>query len=290
MHEPLNSPRSYMGLDLGGAKNLRTTLAVLQHYGKENKTFLLDIYDNIGGDENQSADEALVDIVRKYSETLERIAVTVPLELPPCIECVRKQCPMPAKCVVPEVKNMRQIIKKATKREKNDNYPKIKEFTPYTQRPVELWIRYEVLPLLNSKYRFDIDETLGGSRGPLTARMRFLKRHLSEKPLIEVLPKLTVAILASQLGVSHRYISSYRNLEIGAHARLNILETITKHFSIFVYEKDARRISQSLTAFDAFICALTGLLDHLSLCEPIPPRFPKKSGWVYYPKIGTLYK
>ena len=191
---------------------------------------------------------------------------------------------MPNKCIVPEVKWMRDTVKKATRTPDN---LRVLEFTPYTQRPVELWIRYQILSKLSDTARFEIDETLGGNRAPLTARMNFLKRHLTNIDLIEVWPKLTVAILATHLGLTKRTVSTYRHLEQGSHARGEILETLVAKHGVFIYERDIRKLSASLPCFDAFICAYTALLSDTGRCSKIPAGFPVHTGWVHYPDYET---
>ncbi len=264
--------RRYLGIELAGAKNQKTTLAVIEFYPKEKKTFLLEIFDRIANRENQTNDEALLEIIQEMSSFHSKVGVNVPLELPPCITCTRKKCPLPTHCTVPVVKWMREFSLK-------------KDFTPYTQRPIELWIRYQVLPRLAGNTLFEVDETLGGSRAPLTARMNFLKRHLEDLTLFEVWPKLTMEILISQLKIEKRIANHYRKLEDGAHAREEILTQLAKDNEIFIYERDFKKLSLNLASFDAFICAFTVLMADQKQCVKIPKGFPTASGWVNYPQL-----
>jgi hypothetical protein len=178
---------------------------------------------------------------------------------------------------------MREISKKTSRSQNKAS--RVREFTPYTQRPIELWIRQSVFPKLPENTHFEIDETLGGNRAPLTARMSFLKRHLNPIPLIEVLPKLSVAILTAQLELDKRIISTYRQLEEGIHSREEILIQLSKKHDVFIYERDLRKLTQSLTAFDAFICAYTAFLADQDQCVKIPKGFPVASGWAQYPQL-----
>jgi len=270
-----------LGLELSGAKNPKTALATIQFYPKERKAFLLDIYERISGHDHQSGDEALLEVIQELAPKPVLLAVNVPLELPPCISCSRKHCPLPHRCSVPTVQWMRETTRKASK---SSSEIRVKEFTPYTQRPVEIWNRYHVLPTLDPSATFEIDETLGGNRAPLAARMNFLKRHLGKHRLIEAWPKLTIAMLAQGLGLSRRTLSSYRHLEEGAHARAEILEKLVAKHAIFIYERDQRKLSHSLTAFDAFLCAYTALLCDRDQCVKPPRGFPIASGWVEHPR------
>lgn len=282
-------PRRYLGLELAGAKNSKTTLAVIEYYPKENKIFLLDVHDKLGAGEEDPADQVLIELIREHADENPHhsliLGANVPVQLPACIGCERK-CPMPGKCTVPSVKWMRDSVRKAS-RSSSADLPRIKEFTPYTQRPVELWLRYSILPQLPERIRFDIDETLGGNKAPLTARFQYIQKHLKGFRIVETWPKLTIACLGEELKLNHRLQTSYRKLEEGAHARTEILEEIIDHFGIFVYDRDARKISQSLTAFDAFICALTALLSDTERCAQPPKGFPVQSGWIHYPEFST---
>lgn len=278
-------PRRYLGLELAGAKNQKTALAVLEYYPKEQKTFLLDVYDKISAEEKQTGDEALLatldEVISNEAHRIAKLGVNVPITLPPCIECTRKTCPLPESCSVPTVKWMRELTRKA-ENEGRDLGVNVREFTPYTQRPFEIWARYQILPKLHPDYRFEIDEALGGNRAPLTARMHFLSRHLSQINLVEVWPKLTISTLAQGIGIPRRIISSYRKLEEGYSARMELLETLAMKKGVFIYERDLKKLSQSLTAFDAFICAYTALLTDRNMTVAPPKGFPKDSGWVHY--------
>lgn len=265
MREPLR----YLGLDLSGAKNSKTALAAIHYYPRERKIFLLDVYDRVVHRDDQNSDEALLEMILELKEDVSRVGVNVPLVLPPCIPCQRKTCPLPSHCTVPAVKWMRKKTKEF--------------FTPYTQRPIEIWVRKQVLPDLGDWLHFDVDETLGGNKAPLTARMHFLQRHLAGIELVEVWPKLSVLILAKSLGLSRRVITSYRHLELGAHARAEILEKMISQHGVFIYDRDLRKLAQSLTAFDAFFCAYTALLSDHELCVKPPKGFPTATGWVQYP-------
>ncbi len=281
-------PRRFLGLELSGAKNSKTGLAALEYYPREKKIFLLDLYEKIVPREGQTSDDAVIELIREHAgesgKGIELLGVNVPLSLPPCITCTRKTCPTPARCVVPEVKWMREQTKRAQKSgDLKHAGIRALDFTPYTQRPVELWTRYHVFAELPAHARFEIDETLGGNRAPLAARMHYLKWHLGQIPLIEVWPKLTVAILADQCKLPRRILTSYRQLESGAHARLEILEAWARDFGLFIYERDQNKLAENLSAFDAFVCAFGALLAGTERSAERPKGFPALGGWVDYP-------
>ena len=280
----MRESRRYLGLELSGAKNQKTALAVLEYYPTEKKIFLLDIFDRVAVHEGQSADEALLELIADFKPGVAKLGVNVPLQLPPCTTCMRKACVTAGKCAAPAVQWMRSLNKKASR---GAEKKLVREFTPYTQRPVELWIRYRVLPKLPESHRFEIDETLGGNKAPLTMRMDYLKRHLRDLQLVEVWPKLTVAILALELGLSRRTIVSYRHLEEGIHAREEILEKLVEEHGVFIYERDVRKLAHSLASFDAFICAYSALLADIHKCTRHPAGFPVSSGWVQFPEFAN---
>ena len=277
--------KRFLGLELSGAKNQKTSLAVLEYYPKEKKTFLLDVFDKVATHEDQTSDEALIELIEEESQRDQPqiLAVNVPLTLPPCITCSSKTCPAGKKCSSPSVLWIQQYLKKLG--HKKNHFPRVNPVTPYTQRPIEVWVRYQVFSELPKTHQFDIDETLGGNKAPLTARMHYLKKHLKKVTCIETWPKLTISSMSKSLGLQPRVIHSYRLLEQGAHFREEILIQIAKEFEIFIYERDLRKLSTSLTAFDAFICAFTALLWDRSECVKVPKGFPEKSGWVYYPRV-----
>lgn len=292
-------PRRYLGIELAGAKSARTAVAALEYYPREKKIFLLDIFDRIAASEDHSSDESLIEILHEMGAGAAGIGVNVAFELPPCIACTRKTCPLPAKCTVPAVKWMRELKKKVTpkalslagpKREDGTLPPRVarsRDFTPYTQRPVELHIRHKVLEQLPEAAQFDIDESLGGSRAALTARMHFLSRHLPVGVLcFETWPKLTIGALSERLQFSKRTLHAWRKPEEGAHARSDILDKITEALGVFIYERDQRKLAQSLAAFDAFLCALTAQLADNGLCARPPAGFPSSTGWVHFPIEG----
>lgn len=292
MSEPKTQIKSkrILGLELSGAKSAKTSLAVLEYYPKEKKIFLLDIYDKIGSDkEEESSDVVLLDTlheIKASGNTKEfLLGVNVPLTLPPCIECTKVKCPLPQKCTVPEVKWMRDQVHSANTR---DAKIRVRDFTPYTQRPFEIFARYKILEKLNPEARFEVDEALGGNKAPLTARMQFLKRHLKNFSLIEVLPKLTVASLCMELRLPRRLYQNYRKPEEGFDARLTLLEHICEDHDIFIYDRDLKKCATYLTAFDAFICAYTALLSDKGETVKSPKGFPKQSGWIEYPEKGGL--
>lgn len=276
------SSKRFMGINLSGAKNFKTTLVILEYFKREEKIFVLDVVDHLGPEGTIPADEVLLAEIDNWKSKLNGIAVDAPVTLPPCLPCP-KSCKGFSRCPKQATAWMKLFI---AKKEAEGLEPR--PISSYTQRPIELWLRYEVLPWIPERYHFEIDETLGGTKAPLTARMHYLARFLDPTPIFEVLPKLTLALLSEKLELHPRYLSSYRRLEEGALAREKILEALAKKMGIFFYEKDLYRLAASLGAFDAFLSAYTALLNDLGHCVHPPRKFPKDSGWIYYPKTEKL--
>jgi hypothetical protein len=282
-------PRRYLGLELAGAKNQKTSLAVLEYYPREQKVFLLDVYDRISAHEGQTGDQALIETLEEATSNeknrVAKIGVNVPIELPPCITCTRRQCLGSGGCSEPIAKWMRETARKAA--ESDEHGMNVLEVTPYTQRAFEIWARYRILPELHPDLRFEIDEALGGNRAPLTARMHYLKKHLDGLPIVEVWPKLTISTIAQAFGLPKRLIQNYRKPEEGYPARIELLETIAMKKGVFIYDRDLKKLGQSLTAFDAFICAYTAVLADRDMTARAPKGFPKGASWVaYFPPAG----
>lgn len=272
---------TYLGMDLAGARNLKTALAVLQHFPRENKTFLLDVYDRIAPRRGQNGDEALLELLEELRDGAAALGVDVGWQLPPGAACSCRGCAGSGKpCTHPSTRWMHAFHRK--------HAPKSPEPTPYTQRPVELWVRHQLLPRLPDGARFDVDETLGGTRAPLVARMHWLSRRLAPAiagglQLREVWPKLSFARLAHEFGLGRRIFVGWRHLEDGVQARETFLQRLVEEHGVFIYDRDLRKLAQHLPAFDAFLCAYTALLADRGACARPPAGFPVESGWVTYP-------
>ncbi len=271
----------YIGLSLGGAKSDRTCLTVIDHYRKQEKAFVIDVFEGVGPEkadkENNhpefTADQVLLELIEEHQPGIHAIATDAPLTLPPCLSDCEKSCTGYESCNRSEVKWMRNLYKKT--KEKNS---KLKYFTPYTQRPVELYFKYkfpsdEILP----------DETLGANLAPQTARMQYLKRHLKNIELIEVWTKLTLLHISKTLKLSKKELQNYRNLERGLHVRERILSRLVEKSQIFIYERDYKKLIQNISAFDSLICGWVALQYGRDQIETFRSDLPLESGWVTLP-------
>jgi hypothetical protein len=274
----------YLGLVISGAKNDRSALSVLEYFPSEKKLFLLDVFDRVTAREHQTSDEALLELLHESMRGETVMGVHVPLSMPPCLGCSESAC-VSKGCISKEAHWMRLFSQEFESTKKS----RTKQPTAYTQRAVELWIRHQIIPELSEAARFEVDEALGGTQAPLTARMHYIKQRLhSDWTLFETWPKLSIACLTQELQLSRRTLASYRQLDDGVHARTEILERLIEKAGIFVYDRDLRKLGQSLSAFDSFICAFTALQSQLGHCHTRPQGFPKTAAWVQFPKTCRL--
>lgn len=276
------SAQRFLGLDLAGAKNTKTTLAILESYPNERKIFLLDVHEQLGAEESENPDRALIERIHASIPAKATLGTSAPLTLPPAIGCSCRKCG-PGQCKSPASRWTLAYLKKVAARSKSQDLPKLRIFTPYTQRPLEVWARYEILPLVSARASIEIDETLGANKAPLAMRMIYLRKFLKNVECVEIWPKLTAWSLGKWLHLPARTVSGMRTLDEGVHAREEFLEALAKKENLFLYDKDARKLIHSLAAFDAFLCAYTALLCKSGRTLPHPKGFPVQSGWVEVP-------
>lgn len=302
-----------VGLELLGARNDKTSIVSLEYFPTSHKIFVTEIFDRLSASEASestangerqvfdtlfveptaqnrglvprrkrdksllpSSDLDVLSALTHLQEANAKLFVNVPLQLPPCLLCERLGCSPLQGCLAPEVKWVQRTFSHSGKKQ-------LVEFSPYTQRPIEPWMRQALLPEIPKELRFDIDEALGGNKAPLTARFHFLRRFLKFAKINEVWPKLSVVQLGIEHRISRRALQSYRHLEVGAQARMEILETLADAYSVFIYDRDLRRMATSLSAFNAFISAFTGYLAECGQTQDPPNGFPVTSGWVLFP-------
>lgn len=273
----------YLGLSLGGAKSDRTCLTVIDYYNEHDKSFIVDVYESVAAEGDQTADVVLLELVDELSkeispmgdEGIRAIGVDAPLTLPPCLLGCDAPCGGYDKCKKPEVRWMRNQYLKA--KAKN---PKLKHFTPYSQRPVDLYFRYK----LNEASLFQ-DETMGANLAPQAVRMNYLKRHLAKTNLVEVWPKLALYHVQKALRLTRRDVLEYRHLERGVHIRERIVERLAERSQIFVYERDMKKFIANMDAFDSLICAWVAMQSDLGLSVKFKSDLPLESGWVQIPQL-----
>lgn len=277
-----NAAQLSLGLELGGGKSARTSLVVLKYFPAEKKVFLQEVHSQLQATREESGDEALLKLLNTFPAA-ETLAVHAPLSLAPCITCQLPVCPRFEQCTVPSVAWMREEAKRL-------KLTALKAPTPYTQRPVDLYLRGRVqkdLPI-----DVPLEETLGSGLAPLAARMQYLKRHLPQKKFLEVNPKISIAAIAQWFGISQRELRRYRDMEDGAQNRIFLLEAIARGSknidvpTLFLYNADTVLLAKDLDAFDAFITALMPIYQEAGLLRNYDPDYEGAWGTVALPALS----
>jgi hypothetical protein len=184
----------------------------------------------------------------------------------------RLKCPGYEICEEPEIDWM---WKHYRSKEKKKGPPRL--FTPYTERCVEQYLHNQL------EEPFHMPHSLGANFAPLTARARFITRRLNFQAL-EVFPKLSLWRIGNALHIPKNNLRYHRHWDSGTASRQLILTKMMEKNLAFIYDQDVKILVESPQAFDSFLCALTGLLSFLGLCEARPRGFPRREGWIEIPK------
>lgn len=271
----------FAGLELGGSKGARTTFISIKYYPGKKRIFIDKIVEKIQGDRTVSGDDRLIELLE--TTAARTVAVNSPLSLPPCIGCVMPECPGISRCVVPEVEYMRHVATQTDVRQE-------KMPTPYTQRAADVYLRQLIAKGL--PVAIDVDETLGASNAPLTARFQYLRSHLPKQSFIEVNSKITTARLADWFGFSSRELRRYRGMEHGLLNRVFLLQKMEKKQRdlpgiphLFLYETDMQLLAASIHAFDAFMAAMVCVYNFEKLTEVEPDEFAGNFNFITLPQM-----
>ena len=220
--------------------------------------------------QDDSNDAELLRVLDQFMPSLESVSFDVPLALPPCIGCQLK-CPGQENCKVASVQWMSEHHKKTNALKKNT-----KLFTPYTQRPVDLYLQSEF-----SKVDYAHD-ALGSNLAPLTTRAHFLSRRLKTK-LYETITELSVLRIGENLGLPKKVLTTEGRAFDHDESRQLFLQSLLNMSLVFIYQQDMQRLIDHKEDFESFIAALTGFLKFMDQTELPPKGFPKKEAWVHYP-------
>ena len=123
---------------------------------------------------------------------------------------------------------------------------------------------------------------------PMTARAYYLRRRIN-KPFIEVDPKVSLWRIGRSMGIQKSYLRSYKHSVSGDEVREAILSHLIKSEVAFIYDEDRKKLIEDFASFDAFLCALTGLLKYKKQVEPRPKAFPKGEAWIEIPKQALSF-
>lgn len=261
----------FIGVSLGGGKTDKTCLSVIEYYPLQKKIFLSRLFDKIKTEGEVSADWQIHQLITKCPPPVESVAFDVPLQLPKCVTC-RLKCPGYEICEEPEIEWM---WKHHRSKEKRKAPPRL--FTPYTERCVEQYLHNQL------EEPFHLPHSLGANFAPLTARARFINRRLQTTAL-EVFPKLSLWRIGNALHIPKTNLRFHRHWDAGSESRQLILTKMMDKNLAFIYDQDVKTLVESPQAFDSFLCALTGLLSFLGLCEARPRGFPRRESWIEIPK------
>ena len=158
--------------------------------------------------------------------------------------------------------------------------------TPYTQRPVEFYLKYELLPRFAPDLRCVVEDALGSNQAPHTARMHYLKRIWTKGSLVEVNAKLTAGIWAKQDLLPSKAYLAYRKPQVGEEARSQCLDALQDAFNLFIYEHDRLKLCAYLGAFDSLVTALSVHLETQRRTEAPPLGFPPGATWISFPRVA----
>jgi hypothetical protein len=149
--------------------------------------------------------------------------------------------------------------------------------TPYTERCSDFYVNHYL------EEKFNISHAMGANLAPLTSRAIFLLRRLSI-PAIEVIPQISLWRIGRSLGLSKTHLRAFDKSFEGGEARLAILEKLIERDIAFIYAQDLRLMVEKPEPFDAFLCALTGILKFRGLVEKRPEGYPRGEAWVTIPE------
>ncbi len=266
----------FIGVSLSGGKADKACVAVVEYFPKFKKIFLSNMFERIKSQAQISADLKIHEIIESYQGKVQSVAWDVPWTQPFCNRC-DLPCPGYEACQVEHI----QWMRKHNQEEQKQKKPK-KLFTPYTERPVEMYLKSEIEEPMN------VGPALGANLAPLLARASFIERRLN-LPSIEVFPKLSIWRIGRALNVGKTHLRYHRHSTSGNESRKIIIQQLTLNKLAFLYEQDQRLMVENNHAFEAFICALTGYLKATGQTEPRPPDFPSNETWIEFPKEKLIW-
>ena len=261
----------FAGISLGGGKNDRTSVAVIEYYPMQKRIFLRHLRDKIKPEEEVSTDLVLHRFLTEKEIGIEAIGFDVPTQLPKCMRC-KLRCPGYEKCKEPEIKWLWEKHREQSAKKKT-----LRIFTPYTERCVDSVLQYDM------ESPFLPGHALGANLAPLTARAHFLIRRL-KIPTYETYLPASIWRIGRELGLSKGMLQKEILTVGGESARAEFLDAVASRKLIFLYHQDQKILTESLSAFNSFITAIVIHLAVNGQCEKRPVGFPRKEAWTMIPK------
>jgi predicted nuclease with RNAse H fold len=293
--------RTFVGIDLGGARGKTTAVARVTTDDQGLRTSA--VVQHVGTRNHRQApwyDDALIELAAELKGEAV-IAINAPLTLPACIRCVEQVCPGQSGCVDPAVVWLNTAgteLLQATAvadldrvaatpssgfgsnapapRTSDRNRPLL---TPYTHRPTAVYLRHQ--------RQIQTRETLGQGSGPITARATHLRRAFERhgfalnRNLIEVSPRATVHAFFGE-----RKARGYKRDADPWKTRAEIVERLAT--SLRFSERSGLSREQVLRndhCFDAVLAAYTAFLWARDGWE-VPPdlaHLAETDGWIWVP-------
>lgn len=157
-----------------------------------------------------------------------------------------------------------------------------KLFSPYIER----WVDHYVATELEEPFPFT--QALGANTAPIWARAKYLTRQI-RVPLIEVNPRVSLWRIGRALNMQKSHLRFHKHQIDGEVARKAFLSELIERDIAFLYEQDIRILVENIEAFDAFLCALTAVLQFKGQCEERTRDLPATGGWIEIPKADIIW-
>ena len=258
-----------LGLELSGARNARSVIAVFDYFPDLPKLVLREIVNsNPSGFHND--DEKLLECLEELSSPAtalqQGIYVNAALSLPPTL--------LP--------KEEREEQENWMQDSWNSLEEKPKPFLPYLQRPAEIYLRHL------SPSHFPIADSFS-QNAPLSFRALNLKEKINGT-FFEVNNRISLFQFGQSLKINPYSIQSLGSLTDGLRYRQEFLQSLKSNFpALFIYEEIEESLLLKLEEFQAFITGLTGFLHSNSASLKRPRNFPKSASWIQVPKVKNTF-
>lgn len=257
----------WLGIHLSGPNADRTVIALCEL--RDGRPVLVQIIERIGSRANLSSDERIVEMIIN-SNSKPTIFVDVPLGLPPCLRCERSSCPSTIKCDDMSVAYMLSLD--------TGSKTKRRPFSPQSHRVWDVFSR-------NHNPHFE--PSFSANLAPLALRGKILQKRLAsldrEHLLMETNISMSLAAMATSLGIAKDKIKLYKSFEHGSTVRHLILKALVEkglfEAGAFLQEK----FVQSLDCFQAAICAWLNVQHHLGRLQSPPAHYLQDESWVWLP-------
>lgn len=199
-------PRTYVGIDLGGARGRTTAVARLRRLGDGVTVEAV----GTRHDELPWTDDVLCDHLAGEAGSVV-VAINAPLTMPACVRCTLSACPGAGECVDPAVVWLREegqrLLEAAA--EDRESIAAVPAGIGHATRPLVIARAPRLAPYLHRCCEVDLHfernliprSKLGKSAGPIAARGAHLRRRLEtsgfalNQTLLEVSPRATICAL-----------------------------------------------------------------------------------------------